>query len=165
MSSFIAIDITGIDRVKSYLSRFPAVAADAGCDAAADYLVSALKLYPPYSYVTRARAYPDAPAGPGWFSDKQRRYVMMMIHKGLIHPGVKNRTQEFARAWTKVGKGQNVIVANETSYGIFLMDDQRQARMMAIIGWKKIQDTLEERQGKLEQVIVGAVNRALNKFK
>jgi hypothetical protein len=49
-------------------------------------------------------------------------------------------------------------------YGIYLKDNDRQARMMAMIGWKKIEQDLEERAEQLVRIMNAAAKNALKKL-
>ena len=161
MSDFIAIDIKAETLDRTRLGEAPAAVQNACANAVAEYMLNVVQEQPPYSYVTRAEAYPEV---GGWFSDKQRRFVMAQIRKGVIQPGASHRTQEFREAWRIIGEGANVMVANETPYGIFLKDNNRQARMMAMIGWKKIEQDLEERADQIVRIMNAAAKNALRKL-
>lgn len=164
MSDFIAIDIKAETLDRTRLGEAPAAVQNACANAVAEYMLNVVQEQPPYSYVTRAEAYPDALAGPGWFSARQRKYVMAQIRKGAIQPGSSSRTQEFREGWEIIGDGANVMLTNEVPYGIYLKDNDRQARMMAMIGWKKIEQDLEERAEQLVRIMNAAAKNALKKL-
>lgn len=112
---------------------------------AAAYYVAEIRKYPPYKMVARARAYPDAKAGPGWFSDKQRRFVMASLRAGRnlktgapMEPGYPHRTGNTQRAWQVTGKGVSARITNAAPAAVHLFDDKRQARQPGLVGWQKL---------------------------
>ncbi len=114
--------------------------------AAADYLVKKFKLYPPYKYVKRAKAYPEV---NGFFSDKQRRFVMAAIADGRIQPGSPHRTMATKNAWhvdAKQGELARLSVINDAPQAVFLYDPTFQARQVGLVGWKNIDDMLAENE-------------------
>jgi hypothetical protein len=52
-----------------------------------EYMLKKFKLYPRYKYKSRASAYPEV---NGFFSDKQRRFVVAGIANGTIRPAWYN---------------------------------------------------------------------------
>lgn len=153
---FIAIDVTGIEEISKKLAKLPDAVADEGTDEANKYLLNVLKTYPPYRYVSRKSAY-----GQTFVSDKQRKYVMARIREGSITPGRANRTQTFRAGWRIIGAGAKSIIANETPYGKYLMDDQGQARQPGLVGWKKISAITKERINAILKAFDGGVSRAI----
>jgi hypothetical protein len=114
---------------------------------AARLYVAHLRKYPPYKWVTRARAYPNAAAGPGWFSEKQRRFVMASLRAGRnlktgspMEPGYPHRTGNTQRAWETRGKGEQVRIINDAPAAMHLFDNQRQARQPGLVGWNKLDE-------------------------
>jgi hypothetical protein len=152
----IKIDVIDLDKVLKFLIDLPEECADQAVEDVNDYMLNVARTYPSYRYIPFAKAY------GGFFSDKQRRYVMGAIRRGEIVPGQPNRSQAYARAWHKVGEGRGQYLANSTSYGMHLQSEQ-QARMPAMIGWKKISDILQERLPKIEQIILAAVKKVMKK--
>lgn len=144
MSDFVGIEIAGLEELIAKLEALPGEVQDEAIEAVNAYILNVLKAYPPYAHVTFKNAY------GGWFSDKQRRYVMARIREGTITPGKANRSQQFAREWDVLGYGRNSIIVNQTPYGPYLVGDTEQARMPQKIGWKKLGDTIKER---MEQII------------
>lgn len=157
----IDVKVTGIKELAAKIEKLPKAVAEGGVEYSVNYLLGVLinKAIPPYKHVSRASAYPDAPAGPGWFSDKQRRYVMMMIHRGGIKipytragksGGVQSR-------WKIIGKGVDMTVVNDSPEAVYLYDDQRQARQPAMVGWKKMGAIITE----YEKRIVASFDRGV----
>lgn len=158
MADLIGIDIRGIEPLKKYLDNLAkAEIAKRAAEETAKYLVDVLKLYPPQTYVSRADAYPDAPAGPGWFSDKQRRWFFAALASGELNLPYQ-RTQTLARNWQIVGTGDNIIIVNETPYADYVQGSG-QSRMSAKIGWKTLDFILKERQDRITRIIEGVARK------
>lgn len=130
------IDIRVIDFATPKLARAFKGAVPLVVDVYANYLLGnprrGLKHYAPYKYVSRKTAY-----GKPFFSARQRRYVMMLIKRGLITPGKENRTRKIAEGWKKSGAGNIRILRNSTRGAVYLYDDRRQARQLALVGHRK----------------------------
>ena len=161
--SFVGIDIAGSDDLAKKLKALPPEAADAGVEAANEYILDVFKSYPSYNYFSRSQAYPDAPAGPGWFSAKQRRYVMARMSDGGISVPY-SRTQSLRNAWRTLGYGVDQIVVNENPAAVYAYDDQRQARQMTGAGWKKLGETLRDRTKRIVEKFDAGVKRAIKKL-
>ena len=162
-SDFVGIDISGAPEIAAKLSQLPDEAANAGVESANEYVVEVMKAYPPYTYFSRASAYPDAPAGRGWFSAKQRRYVMAKMASGEFVPPY-SRTQALRNDWKTLGYGVNQIVVNENPAAVYAYDDQRQARQMAGAGWKKLGETLRDRASRIVEKFDAGVKKAIKKL-
>jgi hypothetical protein len=158
MSDFIGVDIRGIEQVAAMLKKLPREAQDAAGEAVADHMLNVERTYPPYRYVSRAQAYPPT----GWQSEKQRRYVMMMISKGIINPGRPHRTQTFRNAWRKEDKGVDVFLVNETPYAPHLKDPR--ANHMKLIGWKTIAEDIEKNISQIMRKANAAVQKTIKKL-
>lgn len=158
--NFTGIDIEGIRQLQDVLARGPGAVRDRVVPKVAETLINILRNYPPKRRVTRKEAYPNAPAGPGWFSEKQRRYVMRAIGSGEIKVPYQ-RTQTFAKGWRTIGEGSNTIVVNEVGYAADLVDDQYQSRMAKLIGWEKLSSTIAKHDARLEKVANGEAQRAI----
>jgi hypothetical protein len=94
VSDFIAIE--GAKQIAFDISRLPETVQDSAADEVNKYLLNVFKAYPTYKYVPFRTAY------GGFFSDKQRRYVMASIKKGIIKPGSAHRTQTMANGWKMI---------------------------------------------------------------
>lgn len=137
----IDVKVTGIQEIGAKLSKLPAALQDAAAQSAAEYMLKILKndAVPGYRYVSRARAYPNAPAGPGWFSERQRRYVMAQIYRG----GIKipySRTRAMVNAWRIVGKGKDTVLVNDSQPAPYAYGDTTQANQLRMAGWMKISE-------------------------
>lgn len=148
-NSFIGIDIQGITTLNERLKKLPKEARDLGTESANEYIVNAMKVQPP------------KPSKPFiWSSDKQRRYVMMIINKG----GYRGRTQELKNAWKTEGKGYNQIVVNETPYAQFVQDTNQIVGHKAN-GWQTVNQVLKTRSKEILNKFDSGVKKALKKLK
>lgn len=165
---FIALDISGISELGKKLDRFIPAVQDAIVDQVGDYLLNVFKTYPPVNHsITRAQAYPDAfaisPRGKrirGYFSWAQFRKVMAMANEGAFP---YHRTQAMRQAWRKIGEGKNAIIANETAAAFYTMDDERQARLNKLVGWKTVGDIIRERQKEIQRQAVIGLKKGMKK--
>jgi hypothetical protein len=161
---FIATEVIGLDKIQARLKKLPPEASDAGIDEANKYLVTVLREYPTYKYVSRKAAY-----GKTWESDKQRIAVMIKLREngdwvnGVYTPH-PHRTQEFRRGWQILGRGRNSLIANEVPYGKWLMDNEDQARQPGMVGWKKIKSVIDERMKRIVEKFEVGVNKAIKKL-
>ena len=162
---FVAIDTRNLAAVTEKLNQLGTVYAGYGVEASNEYIVNTLQsTQPPYSYVSRAEAYPDAPAGPGWFSIAQRRYVMAAIARGDIQIPYR-RTQETRKGWTTIGVGENQLVVNEAPAAVYLYDDARQANMSALRGWPTLSYFARERSKQIADAFAAGVRKAIARFR
>lgn len=164
MADFVGIDIVGEEKIAKKLKKLPDEAGDQGVEAANKYIKDVVQLYPPKKYFSRASAYPNAPAGPGWFSDAQRRYVMARLSSGEISIPY-GRTQTLRNGWRLLGYGTKQILVNEEPAAVYAHDDSKQAAQMKGAGWKKIGEILKERLQKIVKTFDGGVKRAIKKVK
>ena len=158
MSDFIGVDIIGIKELQNKLAELPDEAQDAAAEEIAPYLVNVFKQYPPYTYVRFKAAY------GGWFSDRQRKYVMARIREGTIVPGKSSRTQRLAQGWKVIGKGANSLVVNEVPYAGYVMGDDEQARMPRKIGWKTIGGLVRDRMDQIIRRADAGVKKAIRRL-
>jgi hypothetical protein len=99
-----------------------------------------LKYYPPYKYVTRKQAY-----GRTFQTERQKRWFFWALHSGRILPGYPRRTGRFQRGWRieSVTEKQALITNNEP-HSVWLASDTMQARLPALVGWKRVSQTIED---------------------
>jgi hypothetical protein len=158
MSDWIGIDVSGIEGLQSLLAETPEAVGSAAVDEVNKYLLNVLKTYPPYRHIGFKQAY------GGWFSDKQRRYVMARIREGSITPGYAHRSQHMAGGWKVIDKGMSSIIVNEVPYSGYLMGDRTQSRMAGLIGWDRITFIIRERMPQIIRRATAGVKNALKKL-
>ena len=161
-NGFVGIAISDVSALISKLEALPDAMQEAATEDVATYLVNVLRLSPPQKSVSRADAYPDAPAGPGWFSEKQRRWFFWALNSGELQIPYR-RTQAIAQGWQILGSGKNTIIVNEAPGVVFVHDDNLQSRHEAMVGWKKIRAILEERTRRMDAILDGAAKKAKKK--
>ena len=108
-----------------------------------EFMKRRFMLYPRYKNVSRAKAYPEV---SGFFSDKQRRFVMAAIADGRIKPGSPHRTQQLKRDWHVEGKGVSISLVNTNPAAVFAYHPIYQARQLDLVGWKDVNEMTEENQ-------------------
>lgn len=110
-----------------------------------NYMLRKFKLYPPYRYKSRGEAYPEV---SGFFSEKQRRFVMAGIKSGRITPGRPNRTQALKNDWRIEGAEnrdiRSISIVNDNPAAVFAYDPIYQARQLDLVGWKDVDEMTEE---------------------
>lgn len=148
---FIGIEVSGLEELRREFGNWPKIIQDEVIDAANDYIMKSIVKYPPYKYVTFRQAY------GGWFSEKQRRYVMARIAEGTIKPGMPNRSGRLGQGWKVIDRGTSSLIVNEVPYAGYVMGDSSQARMMGKIGWSKVAQWLKDHMGG----IIGAARKGL----
>ena len=154
----IQLNIKNIAQIRQFLNDLPPGVKNVGNEAATKYVVGdmshGLKHYVPYKYISVKQA-------GGWRSDRQRRYVMMMIKRGEIDPGYPHRTGAMQRAWDyKREGGSNFRISNPLDYVKYVMGDTEQSRGHKLRGWRKVSAVVKNN-------IDGAIrsaNAAVNKW-
>jgi len=150
-------NIRNLDKVQNYLKSLPRGTIKIALEALGEWFIGTgqrgLKRYPPYKYVTRAQAY-----GRTFKSAKQRGYVMAQIRAGRIDPGAPHRTGNTQRGWSMstTGGGYRLSLVNPTAGAYYSMSDTGQARLNALVGWRKVSDILSTN-------IKGAIRHAISK--
>lgn len=141
MTDFIGFEVVGIEELRREFGNWPKEIQNQVIDSVNRFVIKSIKKYPPYRYIPFKQAY------GGWFSEKQRRYVMARIAEGSIRPGQPNRTNRFGQAWKIIDKGTQSIIVNELPYAGYLMGSGTQARMHQKIGWKTIPEWISNNMG------------------
>ena len=163
MSIFIATEVTGDTDLYKLIEELPDEVGDAVVDDISTYLVNSFKIYPPFKHVTRKEAYPET--GDGFFSDKQRKWFFANLREGNIpEPSARNRTNKFSKEWKQVGKGLDSFIANETSYGPYLMGNDERARLSQLAGWATMNEEIESRYNRIKRIIEGTAKRVLKRM-
>lgn len=110
-----------------------------------EYMLKKFKLYPRYKYKSRLQAYPEV---GGFFSDKQRRFVMAGIASGRIQPGSPHRNKDLKNAWRiEGGEGKDIrkiSLVNDAPAAVFAYHPIYQARQLDLVGWKDLNEMTDE---------------------
>lgn len=146
--------LRGVEKWQAYLRQLPRGTVKIGLRAIAEWLIGTpqrgLMRYQPYKYVSRKQAY-----GQTFKSDKQRRYVMAAIREGRIDPGVPHRTGNTQRGYVmrETNGGYGMSIDNAAPGAYWTRDDQGQARLNALAGWRTAGSIIETN-------IAGAIRHA-----
>ena len=161
--------IADIERVKKKLLALPKAAGIAGTTQATNYLLAVLvnKEVPPYKHIPRSLV--------PWKSDKQRRYVMMMIRNGTFNVPYQRagRSTDFGTGGIVNGAGVQgswlmkiskdtgyASLTNKKPYAAWLYG-RRQSRRHALIGWKKMTRILSEYEQRIYDSFLRGVRKAI----
>lgn len=157
------IKIEGLNKVIGKLNSLEKLeAAKAGIKSAALYVKGKVAKYPPRKRVTIAQA-------GGWASDRQKRWFFAALKAGDIEVpyrrGMSPSSEALGRKWTIQTRnaGLTAVIGNNTSYGPFVMDEDKQSTMHRIIGWKTTQKVAEEESDKVNELLAKAINQALER--
>lgn len=154
----VDIVIDGLQELRTKLDRFPKEARDGAGEEVTPYILNIMREYVPYAYVPFKSAY------GGWFSEKQRRYVMAAIRDKRIRPGSKNRSGKLSEGWKTMGGGEDTLIYNDVDYAGYVFGDNVQARMHIKIGWWTVAQRLKEHAGQIERKAKAGVDKAIRKL-
>ena len=154
----VDIVIDGLEELRSKLDRFPPEAQDEAGEMVSDYVLHIMQEYAPYKYIPYKSAY------GGFFSDKQRKYVMASMREGRMSAGAPNRKQKLRKGWQKIGGGADTLVYNDVSYAGYVVGDDSQANMHTMIGWWTVSSRLGERAAQIERLAKAGVDKAIEKL-
>ena len=137
-------NIRNMNRIRQYIDKLPKMVRGDATEVAAQVFIDKLRVYPPYVYVSRRRAYGNRASGVtgiradsrGWFSAKQRRWFFWALKSGLINPGVDNRTNKISEGWVLQKSGTKVQIENKAPGVKWVMGDMTQARQPHLVGWE-----------------------------
>lgn len=161
----ITVDTTNVEVIANRLSELPKDAKNYGVEGANEVIVDvAQNDFPAYRYVSRFNAYPMAPAGPGWFSDKQRRYVMARIASGEISIPYRS-THALRYTWRSVGAGWRQKVVNDHKAAIHAYGNNTQCAQLEMVGWKKAEQLVYENIHKIVSGFDNGVKKAIRKLR
>lgn len=160
MSDLVGVDIEGVDAVQKMLAQIdnPQVARAVTKDVAT-YVQGQMRKYPPYTYVSRTRAY-----GKPFQTKRQRNWFFWALRTGQLRLPYQ-RTQKLKRGWKVLAFGAtDHIVANDVSYAKHVQNSP-QARMMTLMQWRSVQRVIREDADAIRRQAQEAFNRALKKIR
>lgn len=158
-TDFVGID--ALEAIMDKLKKLPEPAQDDIANDVNEFMLNVERMNPPKHFVTRAAAYPSAPAGPGFFSDAQRRLVMAKWANGEVP---YSRTQGISQGWKKLGEGRNAILVNEVPGVVYVKDDKKQANQLRMVGWKTIGQDIKERMPRIMEIADAGIKKAARKL-
>jgi len=151
-----SIEIEGLERIVGKLNKVNA-AIPASIEAAAIYVKGKIDQAPPVRH------------GRMPMTMKQRKWFLMALREGLIdvpwRRGISPLSQRLTQSWTTEmrDKGMTAVVGNDTSYGPFVQDKEKQSKYHADTGWKTVQEVAETESKKVSEIVIGLVRKALEK--
>jgi hypothetical protein len=155
------ISITDLERIQKKLAQLPKAVGDAGVEQGSNYLIGVLvnKEMPPYQYVSRKAAY-----GQTFQSDKQRRWFWWAVKTGKIlfpiHYVRRSPAGGLAAAWKILGSGQARTLTNTEPSAVWVYS-QRQAKQLALVGWKKITVILKQYEKNIYDSFMRGAKKAI----
>lgn len=165
----INIELKGLDQLLPKIKSLPDELKTQVLEAVGEYSVEVMQTEQPrYNYVSRADAYPDAPAGPGWFSERQRRWFFAALASGEINTPY-NRTGTLAAGWRIDKAGDHFVLSNDVPYAPYVQGFAGQSRHERMVGWRNVKDLTEAyltfRNSKYRSAVNDAVREALRKVR
>ena len=157
MPELTGIDIEGLEPLINGLNKLPQEIKDEAGNEVAKYLFNVLQAYPPQKRVTRQAAFDSV-----FFTEKQKRWFFANLEAGTLDVPYR-RTQGFRKGWRIIGEGITSIIVNEAEAGPYLMGEDRQSRMMQMIGWKKGSEIIKERIEQIQRKADAGIKTAMRK--
>lgn len=168
MAQEFSIEQSGLEQLIPKIASLPDTAKKQIIDDVTEYSLGVLRgEQPKYKHVSRARAYGRQRGGMGWFSDKQRKYVMMMIRERKFNIPYR-RTGKLASGWQAKKTLSSVTFVNTTAYAPYVIGMVAQSRHEKMVGWKKVTETLRKLSflsAPFRKVCMTAVQKAIRKLK
>lgn len=136
------VRIEGVHEARSLMERLQRMEGmRKGLRVAAHHLKGKMDDYPPRRSITRREAY-----GTTFFSERQRRAFFALLREGVVMAPYRRRgAGGLAGKWSIVERRGGLVqqIGNNASYARYVVDRDRQARMMRLIGWKTAQEVAE----------------------
>lgn len=150
--------VRGLQQVRQKIADLPIDGRRVAVEAMSDAIVEELRDLSPYTYVSRADAYPGAPAGPGWFSAAQRRYVMAAIARGDIQIPYR-RTGKLSSGWKVERAGLNSQIVNDVPYAPYVQGTYTQSNHEFLVGHSAVGAVLLSNARKIADAAQQAIDQ------
>lgn len=138
MADMIGFTVEGEEGILKTLQRLVAPGAYVrGLRRIGQRVIDEAGMYPPVKRVTRKQAY-----GQTFQSDKQRRWFFSALRSGTLTLPY-SRTAAVRSGWKLVEQGLTVSVTNSAPGAKYVHGEETQARMMTLIGWRKLSEIVE----------------------
>jgi len=147
-----------IGDIERTIMQLPKNIRGAAVEFTAKEFIKHYKKYPRYKYVSRLRAYPEV---GGFFSDKQRRYVMAKIADGTMNPGRQSRTRALQNGWHIEGRLSPLQIVNDAPGAVYAYHPIYQARQLDLVGWKDINEMTTESEATVFDKLIQWMNKEL----
>lgn len=147
------IEIKGIKELVGKLEGIERSLA-AGIEAAAKHVKGKVAEAPP---VRRGRM----PMTP-----RQRAWFLMALREGLIEVpwrrGSSSLSERLSQSWTsEMRDDRSAVVGNDTRYGPFVQDKEKQSKYHEETGWKTIQAVVDAEAEKAREIVASVVKKAI----
>src|SRR5512139_1044120 len=134
----INIEVKGLDQLLPKIKSLPDELKNQVVEKVSEYSLEVMRTeQPDYKYVSRADAYPDAPAGPGFFSERQRRWFFAALASGELSIPY-NRTGTLAAGWQISRSGDSFTLSNDVPYAPYVQGIESQSRHERMVGWRNV---------------------------
>ena len=154
---FLVTSVDGLKEIQAKLDKLPEAAADAGVDSANAYLLNIMRINASKNYVTRKAAY-----GQSFQSDKQRKWFFASLNDGTLKIPY-TRTQGLSKGWQIEGSGRLSFLSNSAPGADYVIG-QGQSRHEALVGWKKVDNTLKEHLERIIRAFDAGVKKAIRQL-
>jgi predicted GTPase len=109
---------------------------------------------------------PPVRRGPMPMTPRQRAWFLMALREGLIEVpwrrGSSPLSERLSQSWTSEMRDErSAVVGNDTSYGPFVQDREKQSRYHEETGWKTIQAVAEAEAEKARDIVASVVRKAI----
>jgi len=167
MPAYIDFELQNVDGIIERLAQLAPAAADQGVEAADEYFLGVLyKEIPPYSYVSRAEAYPgisfvdhNGKEHIGYSSQAQWNVVQMLRAQGKIP--YERRADGVQSAWHIEGTGRESTIWNSDPAATWVYSEN-QANLNRLIGWKKVSTLIDQYADRIATAFTRGVNKAID---
>ena len=143
----IKISVRGLDEVRRKLATLAKDSKYQSEKYVGEYLVGnashGLRHYDPYNYLGNKDAGEFEVVYGGFFSDKQRKYVMAAIRDGRITPGVPHRGEE-VKGWELNSAGAFWKIENNEEGAKWAQGDTTQTKRHEKAGWRKAMENIKD---------------------
>ena len=97
---------------------------------------------------------------------RQRAWFLMALREGLIEVpwrrGASSLSEKLSQSWaTEMRDERSAVIGNDTSYGPFVQDKEKQSKYHEETGWKTIQDVVEAESEKARDIVASVVRKAI----
>ena len=151
------VKIEGLDKLMKKVKSIEGLeVVKGGISAAALHVKGKIAKYPPGSEANTKGPYPKR-----WYY----RGIGQFWARVDGSFGKRLTSEDLGQKWTKQTRdaGLTAVVGNNVSYGPFVQDRDKQASFHGRRGWKTTQDVAEEETREVTELVVKAVNKALER--
>lgn len=97
---------------------------------------------------------------------RQRAWFLRALREGLIEVpwrrGTSSLSERLSQSWTiEMRDERTAVIGNDTSYGPFVQDKNKQSRYHEETGWKTIQAVVESEAEKAKEIVAKVVRQAI----